>query len=67
MKLGGDGDQISQEEPEKKNECLRVGRASCLMRAQMVNETVNGDNGLAIPRTIDAFFEAENKPHLGMG
>jgi hypothetical protein len=30
----------------------------------MVNKTVNGDNGLVNPRTIDAFFEAENKPHL---
>ncbi len=30
----------------------------------MVNKTVNDDNGLANPRTIDAFFEAENKPYL---
>lgn len=64
MELGGDGDQISLEEPEKPNGCLRVGNPSCLMGAQMVDKAVSDENGLVIPRTTDAFFEAENKLYL---
>jgi len=34
------------------------------MGAQMVDKAVSDENGLVIPRTTDAFFEAENKLYL---
>ena len=66
------GNQISLEEVENKKECLRVGRASCLIGAQVMSKTVMGsltnigDSGSAENWTPSTVSSCKTKMSVGL-